>query len=90
MQSAGLKLYLCLFDGGPGGAGMVYPGDDANSATAAAERTAWANTAVAAMVHLQNTYPGLLAAAELWNEPDGQWPIPADRCVSWLPSSARR
>ena len=79
MQSAGLKLYLCLFDGGPGGAGMVYPGDDANSVTAAAERTAWANPAVAAMVHLQDTYPGLLAAVELWNEPDGQWPVPADR-----------
>ena len=28
------------------------------------------------MVHLQNTYPGLLAAVEVWNEPDGQWPIP--------------
>ena len=79
MQSAGLKLYLCLFDGGSGGAGMVYPGDDANSVTAAAERTAWANPAVAAMVHLQDTYPGLLVAAELWNEPDGQWPVPADR-----------
>ena len=72
MQSAGLKLYLCLFDGGSGGVGADYPG----KTTGASGRTAWANTAVAAMVHLQNTYPGLLAAVEVWNEPDGQWPIP--------------
>ena len=79
MQAAGLKLYLCLFDGGAGGAGMPYPGDDANAATAAAERTAWANSVVVTLLHLQANYPGLLAAAELWNEPDGSWPIPADR-----------
>ena len=81
MQSAGLKLCLCLFDGGSGGAGMPYPGDDANPTTAAAERTAWANIAVTGLLHLQTNYSGLLAAAELWNEPDGGWPVPADKLV---------
>ena len=76
MQSAGMKLYLCLFDGGSGG---PYPGDDPNGATAAAERTSWANTAVTAMLYLQANYPGLLAAVEVWNEPDGGWPVPADK-----------
>ena len=78
MRTAGLKLYLCLFDGGAGG---TYPGDDPNTATAATERTTWANGVVTVMLHLQSVYPGLLAAAEVWNEPDGSWPIPADKFV---------
>ena len=74
MQSAGLRLYLTLFDGAPGGS--TYPGKG-DSAAAATERSRWAAQALNVAQHLEATYPGLLAAIEIWNEPDGSWPIPA-------------
>ena len=78
MQARRLALYLTLFDGNAGA--TAYPGDDPNTTTAAAERTAWAAIAFDAAQYLHLTYPGLLKALEVWNEPDGtNWPVPADR-----------
>lgn len=79
MQSSGLKLYLTLFDGA--GGASAYPGDDANSTIAATERTNWAAQALDVSQYLETNYPGLLVAIEIWNEPDGAWPIPADKYV---------
>ena len=75
MQAAGLKLYLTFFDGAPGAA--AYPGDDADPGRAATERVEWAAQAADGVGYLEANYPGLLVAVEVWNEPDGSWPVPA-------------
>jgi hypothetical protein len=75
MERAGLRLYLTLFDGAPGA--TAYPGDDADPTTAATERANWAAQALDVAQYLEANYPRLLAAIEVWNEPDGNWPIPA-------------
>lgn len=62
MQAKGLKHYLGLFDGG-----TPYAKDPAVFA-------AWA---VNALTYHTSQYPGVCVAAEIWNEPDGSWPISA-------------
>lgn len=79
MTNAGLKLCLTFFDGSAGA--TAYPGDDPNASVAAAERTAWANLARDIAAYCVANHPGLLTMVEVWNEPNGNWPIPADRMV---------
>jgi len=43
--------------------------------------TGFANYAVAAARYEEANFPGTLALLEIWNEPDGSWPVSSTDCV---------